>query len=148
MDREPQLNPLIPELLCSNVDVSVAFYTQVLGFKILYQRKETRFAMLEREGAQIMLDELDPESPRSWIAGPLEAPFGRGMNLEIGANDVKELYDRVTVSDAKVFLPLEDKWYRADDIDLGVRQFIVLDPDGYLLRFSERIGSRPTQVAS
>lgn len=147
MSEETKLSPLIPELLCRNVDVSVEFYTQVLGFSIRYQRKETRFAMVEREGAQIMLDELDPGSPRSWIAGPLEVPFGRGMNLEIGASNVKELYARVTSSDAKVFLPIEDKWYRADDIDLGVRQFIVLDPDGYLLRFSERIGTRPTQFA-
>lgn len=148
MNTEPKLNSLIPELLCSNVDVSVEFYTQTLGFNILYQREETRFAMVEREGAQIMLDELDPDSPRSWVAGPLEAPFGRGMNLEIGTNNVKELYERVASTDAKVFLPLEDKWYRADDMDLGVRQFIVLDPDGYLLRFSERIGTRQTQIGN
>jgi hypothetical protein len=42
---------------------------------------------------------------------------------------------------AKIFLLLEEKWYRADTIDLGCRQFIVQDPDGYLLRFSESIGT-------
>jgi catechol 2,3-dioxygenase-like lactoylglutathione lyase family enzyme len=147
MSEEPKLNPLIPELLCNNVDVSIAFYTQVLGFKILYQRQEARFAMVERAGAQIMLDELVPGNPRSWIAGLLEVPFGRGMNLDIHADKVQELYEHVKTAGAKIFLPIEEKWYRADDIDLGCQQFIVLDPDGYLLRFSENIGTRQTQTA-
>ena len=37
---------------------------------------------------------------------------------------------------------IEDKWYRADDIEIGNRQFIVLDPDGYMLRFAEELGER------
>lgn len=146
MSEKPEFNPLIPELLCTNVDASVAFYTGVLGFEVMYQRKETRFAMVGRDGAQIMLDELAPDSPRTWIAGPLEAPFGRGMNLEIDIKGVDALYKRVLSKGAKIFLPMEDKWYRRDDVDLGVRQFIVLDPDGYLLRFSERIATRPTAL--
>lgn len=32
---------------------------------------------------------------------------------------------------------------RSDDVEIGVRQFLVQDPDGYLLRFSEWIGDRP-----
>lgn len=136
---------LIPELLCTDIDESLAFYTKALGFKVLYQREEERFAMVEREGAQIMLDELEPENPRSWITGPMERPFGRGMNLEIGATNVKNLHEQAVSEGARFFLPLEEKWYRADDLDVGVRQFIVLDPDSYLLRFSERIGTRPPQ---
>jgi hypothetical protein len=42
-----------------------------------------------------------------------------------------------------VFLPLEDKWYRSNDFEIGQRQFIVMDPDGYLLRFAQRLGQRP-----
>jgi len=146
MSEVPKLNALVPELYCTNIKASVVFYTEILGFKILYQREETTFAMLERQGAQVMLDEYVPGSPRSWIAGPLEAPFGRGMNLDIRTDDVDELYQKVKASGAKIFLPIEDKWYRADDIDLGSRQFVVLDPDGYLLRFSGSLGTRPTQT--
>ncbi len=43
------------------------------------------------------------------------------------------------------FLPLEEKWYRRDEVALGVRQFIVQDPDGYLLRLSQDIGTRPAR---
>ncbi|CAB3629036.1 hypothetical protein LMG26840_00581 [Achromobacter dolens] len=34
-------------------------------------------------------------------------------------------------------------WYRSDAIEVGVRQFLVQDPDGYLLRFSAWVGDRP-----
>jgi catechol 2,3-dioxygenase-like lactoylglutathione lyase family enzyme len=95
MGQKPNLNPLIPELLCTNIKASLAFYTGVLGFSILYQREENNFAMLERQGSQIMLDELAPGSPRSWLTAPLEAPFGRGMNLDIHTDKVEELYARV-----------------------------------------------------
>ena len=142
MSERLKLNPLIPELMCTDAKKSIAFYTDVLGFTILYQREKEGFAMLERQGSQIMLDEWDRNNKRSWFAGPLEAPFGRGMNLEMGTDDVDSLYARVQKSGATMFLPIEEKWYRADDMYLGCRQFIVLDPDGYLLRFAQSLGTR------
>lgn len=138
--------PLTPELCCSNIKTSLLFYTKILGFSIQYQREEDGFAMLERQGTRIMLDEIRKDSmsetDRTWIAGPLEAPFGRGINLEIETNKVDELYDRVKKAGANIFLPIEEKWYRVNDIELGNRQFIVLDPDGYMLRFAQNIGER------
>ncbi len=37
----------------------------------------------------------------------------------------------------------EQRWYAAGDRLLGVRQFVVMDPDGYLLRPQVEIGERP-----
>jgi uncharacterized glyoxalase superfamily protein PhnB len=68
------------------------------------------------------------------------------MTLDIRTDNVEELYERVKASGAKIFLPIEGKWYRTNDTDLGGRQFIVLDPHGYLLRFSGSLGKRPTQT--
>jgi catechol 2,3-dioxygenase-like lactoylglutathione lyase family enzyme len=76
MNEAPKLNALIPELYCTSIKASIAFYTKVLGFEILYEREEATFAMLERQGAQVMLDEYVHGSARSWIAGRLEAPLG------------------------------------------------------------------------
>lgn len=136
------ITALTPELLCRNIKVSLPFYLDVLGFKIQYQREETGFAMLERQGARIMLDEIVPGSPRSWIAAPLEVPFGRGINLQIETDKVDDLYAHVQKAGVTVFLPMEEKWYRADDVEVGNRQFIVQDPDGYLLRFFQHLGER------
>jgi uncharacterized glyoxalase superfamily protein PhnB len=142
MGKDLLFTALTPELMCRSIKTSLPFYLDVLGFKIQYQREEEGFAMLERKGARIMLDELVPNSPRSWIAGPLEPPFGRGINLQIETDAVDTLYANVERSGATIFLPIEEKWYRADDVYFGSRQFIVLDPDGYMLRFYQDLGER------
>ena len=98
--------------------------------------------MLERQGSRIMLDEIVPGSKRTWTTAPLEAPFGRGMNLQMETDAIDDLYDRVQKAQAKIFLPMEEKWYRANDVELGNCQFIVQDPDGYLLRFFQNLGER------
>lgn len=38
----------------------------------------------------------------------------------------------------------ETKWYCIDErTEAGVQQFLVTDPDGYLIRFQASIGHRP-----
>jgi len=133
--------PLIPELGCIDFEASLAFYTQVLGFNVSYQRPEEGFAMLERQGAYLMIDQIG--IGRTWISGSMECPFGRGINIQIETTNVDALNARVLDSGAPIFLPMEEKWYRRDDTLLGSRQFIVQDPDGYLLRFYQDLGTRP-----
>lgn len=139
---------LTPELVCTDINISLPFYTQVLGFNLQYERKESSFAMVERQGSRIMLDQIGPLSAagasRTWASGPLEKPFGRGIHLQIETDKVDELYARVQKAGARIFLPIEEKWYRCDDVYLGNRQFIVQDPDGYLLRFFEKLGEQKT----
>lgn len=140
------MTSLTPELYCSSIEASLVFYTEVLGFEIQYQRKEEGFAMLERQGSRIMLDEINKNltdgAKRIWLSAVLEKPFGRGMNLEMRITQIDALYKRVQQSGATIFLPLEEKWYRVNDSEVGNRQFIVLDPDGYMLRFAEDLGCR------
>ncbi|MDA9271951.1 VOC family protein [bacterium] len=137
---------LTPELYCSNIKVSLAFYTETLGFTIQYERADEGFAMLERQGARIMLDEMGKSSSnvsRRWLAAALELPFGRGVNFQIKTSAIDMLYEKVQSKDVSIFLPIENKWYRANNVEIGQRQFIVLDPDGYMLRFVEELGERP-----
>ena len=62
---------------------------------------------------------------------------------KIEVAEVESLYAKVQAAGALVYLPLEDNWYRRGEMLLGNRQFIVQDPDGYLLRLFEDLGSRP-----
>lgn len=39
-------------------------------------------------------------------------------------------------------MDLEEKWYRQNDKLLGEKNFLVMDPDGYLLRFIEDLGEK------
>ena len=36
----------------------------------------------------------------------------------------------------------ETKWYRVGSEEAGVEQFLVTDPDGYLIRFQSSCGRR------
>ena len=136
---------LVPELLVSDFTRSFIFYTQIIGFKKLYERSEEGFAYLDLDGAQIMIDQRQAGDPRDWVAAETAYPYGRGMNLEISVVAVEPLFETCIKQGARIFLPLEDKWYRRDDILLGCRQFIVMDPDGYLLRLSQSLGTRPAK---
>jgi hypothetical protein len=45
-----------------------------------------------------------------------------------------------------LYLPLEEKWYRRDGTEVGNRQFVVADPDGYLVRPFEDLGERASSA--
>lgn len=104
-------------------------------------RPEERFAYLTRGPVHLMLEEADGPGRRFRIA-PLEYPFGRGMNLQIKVPDVDALYARAMQTGATIYLPPEERWYRQGDEEAGNRQFVVIDPDGYLLRFFSDLGRR------
>jgi catechol 2,3-dioxygenase-like lactoylglutathione lyase family enzyme len=130
---------LIPELNVSDFARSLAFYTELVGFSILYERAEEAFAYLSLGGAELMIQQDDG----MWSTGPLEQPYGRGLNFEIHVQDVQALHDRFAARDYPIFVPMEERWYRRDAVYVGQMQFLVQDPDGYLLRFGEDLGTRP-----
>ena len=139
--------PLVPELDVGDLDRSIAFYVGVLGFSVRHQRPEERFIYLEREGAELML-EAAAGPGRRFRTAPLEPPFGRGINLQIRVANAAGLLARVEAAGGAPLIPLETRWYRAGEVERGNRQFVVADPDGYLLRFYEDLGGRPSQETS
>ncbi len=134
-----KFNRLIPELCVSDLERSLYFYVKILGFKINYFRPETRFAFLSRQGSQIMIEQ-NANSP--WSTGKLARPFGRGINLQMTVDKLEPLLKSLK----RHRYPLKVKpglnWYRKGKSLLGVRECLVTDPDGYLLRFAEEIGTR------
>ena len=133
---------LIPELEVDDLDTSLAFYTGVVGAIVLYARPEERFAFLDIESANLMLEEAAGPG-RRFHGAPLEHPYGRGVNFQIQVADVDALHARVLAAQARVVLPIEERWYRRTDHETGNRQFVVVDPDGYRLRFFTDLGQRP-----
>jgi catechol 2,3-dioxygenase-like lactoylglutathione lyase family enzyme len=138
---------LVPELDVSDLDRSLVFYTSILGFSLLYARPEERFTYLGLDGVHLMLEEAAGPG-RRFNRARLERPYGRGVNFQIEVADVDTLYARVQVSNVDIVIPLEERWYRRDDMLAGNRQFVVADPDGYLLRFFSGLGSRPVESAA
>lgn len=132
---------LIPELDVTDIQASRAFYVATIGFEIRYDRPEEKFAFLDFEGISIMLQEADGPG-RRFRTGALERPFGRGVNFQIEVTDVDALYSKIIAAGSEIIIPIEEMWYRSENEELGNRQFVVSDPDGYLLRFFTDLGVR------
>ena len=145
--------PLVPELDVGDLDVSLRFYVGVVGFTLVFERPRHRFAYLGLGGAELMLQEAAGPG-RRFRTGPLERPFGRGINLQIAVPDVDETYAAVLAAGVEPLVPLEERWYDVDVVapsgrwtergpmQAGNRQFVVADPDGYLLRPFTSLGAR------
>ncbi len=133
---------LTPELLVTNLAASLRFWCELLGFMIAYDRPEEGFAYLDLNGAQVMLEQRD-DAERQWVTAPLEAPFGRGINFQIMVPKADPILQRLMQAGWPLFLPCEEAWYRVGAVEVGQKQFIVMDPDSYLLRFAEDMGQRP-----
>lgn len=135
-------NALIPELAVTDCAKSLHFYCQVLGFEIAYQRSEEDFVFLTLGSAQIMLDQIG--KGRTFLADGDSRPStsGYGVNFQIMVDALDPLLKNLAKSKIALFLEPEEKWYRQGKNELGQRQFIVADPDGYLLRFGQDIGQR------
>jgi catechol 2,3-dioxygenase-like lactoylglutathione lyase family enzyme len=73
-------------------------------------------------------------------------PFGVGLNVQIRVPSIAPLVQSLSTHGHVLFLPVEDKWYRVESQERGHRQFVVADPDGYLLRFYQDLGSRPASA--
>ena len=130
-DKEIVYNSLIPELSVSNIDISKKFYLD-LGFKIRYERKENKFCFLQLEENQTMIE----ESNDNWNTGKLEHPYGRGINLSMTVSNIEKMYEILKEKNIKFFLDLEIHEYRIDDKISYDKEFLIQDPDGYLLRFN------------
>ena len=130
-DKEIVYNSLIPELSVSNIDISKNFYLD-LGFKIRYERKENKFCFLQLEENQIMIEENND----NWNTGKLEHPYGRGINLSMTVSNIEKMYEILKEKNIKFFLDLEIHEYRIDDKISYDKEFLIQDPDGYLLRFN------------
>ncbi len=136
-----EFSKLIPELSVSDIQKSLDFYTKVLGFKVEYSRVEDKFYFLSINEAQMMIEEIN----NHWSVGELEHPFGRGINFQIEVEDIEPILERLTKTGTPLFRDPKESWYKGDGVEFGQREFLVQDPDGYLLRFIQDIGERSTE---
>lgn len=139
-------NTLVPEFSVSDWRRSKAFYCDVLGFNCAYERPEEGFCYLQLGDAELMIDQIG--QGRTFDDGylPVSYPFGMGLNVQIRVPSVAPLVEALADINHPLFLPVEEKWYRVGDGEGGNRQFVVADPDGYLLRFFQDLGMRSPGV--
>ena len=126
-----RFNSLIPEFSVSNIKVSIDFYTS-LGFSIVYERVHDKFCFLQLEDNQIMIEQIND----NWNTAKLEYPFGRGINISMSVKDIDKFYEEVKNKSIKIFMKLKVSKYVVNDVIYEDKEFLIQDPDGYLLRFN------------
>lgn len=132
-------NKMIPELSVTNLDKSLAFY-KTAGFVVEYDRPEDNFAFISFGEIQFMLQQVSVDD--KWSVAPLAYPFGNGINFQLEVNNLSEIYDNFKVSGYEISFDIEENWYRQDGKLLGNKEFLIQDPDGYLLRFFQDLGEK------
>lgn len=120
------------ELFVGDMDAAIAFYSEVLGFEL--DRRESGYASLRR-GAVIL--GLGPVSKLPVEGGYFTrdvAGLRRGLGVEIvlEVDDLDAYHARVLASGHPIFEPLRERPW-------GLRDFRVVDPDGYYLRITSRV---------
>jgi lactoylglutathione lyase len=118
------------ELFVEDMAASIAFYTQVLAFKVA--RHEPDYYASLRWGNAILGIGAVAKLPEEGGYFRRDISFhrrGLGVEIVLEVDDVEEWHARVTASGHPMFEPLQDRPW-------GLRDFRIADPDGYYLRIT------------
>ena len=133
----PQFNKLTPNLLVANVERSVAFYADILGFErgmTVPEQSPFVFAAVTSGAVEIFFNDAATavkEYP-AFSGKPLGATGTLYIEVE-GSGTIDAFHDRIK-SKVTVTVPLLTQFY-------GMREFAISDPDGYIITFAQRVSS-------
>ena len=128
----PHFRKLTPNLLVADVSRSLAFYVDVLGFSqgmTVPDAAPFVFGSVTANTVEIFFNEAGTavkEYPS--LAG---RPIGASGTMFIEMDDV-DAYHAALLGKVTIVMPLVTQWY-------GLKEFAIVDPDGYLITFAERV---------
>lgn len=126
------MKSLTANLMVADVNETVDFYRDVLGFQLVMSLPEGGnydWAMMSNGGAQIMfqaLDSLVEEYPAF-----SDSAVGGSLVLFIVLEGIDEFHESIK-DKAKIVVDLHDTFY-------GMREFAIEDNNGYVLTFAEEL---------
>ena len=91
------------------------------------------------DGAQVMVCQRDG----TWETGKIDYPYGRGINLQILVDDIDSLIRSLELAGTPFYQEPHTVWRRYGNREGGRHEFLIQDPDGYLLLFAKTLGERP-----
>jgi len=122
---------LTPNLIVADVDRSVAFYRDVLGFALTIHVPDESpfvFAAMQHGDVEIFLNAA--EAAYAEYPAFKERPIGGTLTQFIHVVGIRPFHAEL-VGRVNIVMALEKKWY-------GVTEFAITDPDGYIITFAEQ----------
>lgn len=126
-----QITKLTPNLIVSNVEQSMAFYRDVLGFTIVTTVPDAPpyvFAIATSGATEVFFNA--PEAAYAEYPAFKQMPIGGTLTLFFEVTEIEAAYAALAPK-VRVVMPLEKKWY-------GMTEFAFLDPDGYMITYAQR----------
>ena len=125
------IKKLTPNLIVSDVERSLAFYCDVLGFAktaTVPDESPYVFATVQSGPVEIFFNARDVAIEEYPALANMQ--IGGTLTLYMEVSGVEQIYEELK-GRVKVTMPLEKKFY-------GVTEFAFEDPDGYVITFAER----------
>ena len=92
---------IVTELHVTDLDASLAFWKDILGFEIAYRRGEEKFFYLEHpEGQQIMLCQRHGR----FETGPMQLPLGQGAMFQIYFQEIGSVLANLAARNWPIYL--------------------------------------------
>ena len=132
----PQFNKLTPNLLVTNVERSLAFYVDVLGFTrgmTVPDQSPYVFASVTSGAVEVFFNDAAAAVKEYPAFGGKPLGATATMYVEIAGEPIDAFHDRIE-DRVTVTMPLVTQFY-------GVREFAISDPDGYVITFAERVSA-------
>ncbi len=120
------------ELFVEDIDASIDFYTNVLGFEVLREHPGD-YASLRCGGVTFGVGSISklPEEGGYFAREIASLRRGLGVEIVLEIDDVDGWYRHVSGSGHPVFEPPQGRPW-------GLRDFRIVDPDGYYLRLTAK----------
>lgn len=122
-----KLESVRPVLAVNNIDDTIRFYRDVLGFECA--NRMDGWAALCRDNVELMISLPNAHEP-------FEKPTLTG-SIYFNTSDVDGLWEQIK-DKSNIVYPIENFFY-------GMREFAIRDNNGYILQFGQEI-SDPAQI--
>lgn len=122
---QSKIKKMSPQLLVTDIEHSIEFYTKTLGFDIEF-RYEDFYAGIIKDNYSIHLKSGKPS-----IEERRNKRENDDLDIVFSVKDVEDLYEEFLNKSVEIIQPLCDRPYG--------KEFYIADPDGYILAFLEEV---------
>jgi uncharacterized glyoxalase superfamily protein PhnB len=123
-----RLDPAVPLLQVFDMQTSLKFYRDVLGFAIVQQTDHDWWAMIRLGEATLMLNTAYEDDKRPPSPDPARVRCHNDVSLYFEFRDLDALYSHLRARGCDITPPSNTSY--------GLKQLNVKDPDGYELCFT------------
>jgi len=111
-----------------------------LGFTLEYARQDPLFGFLSYHGCQLMIQQ---QEPTDYHTGPLDFPYGRGINFQIATPDIATLIESLQQRDYPLRRGLQEHWRAIGGNLLSGTRFTCSIPIATSCASRKTSGARP-----